>query len=90
MSKFSVPFKTNVNRPFRLPATKPSSRPARARKVNDGYWFTPRHPITAYLVNEKKERKKLFQWILIWVAVIPLSFMIIVWLVLLFADLFAS
>jgi hypothetical protein len=91
MGKSRVPFKTNVNRSSRVPTAKPSGGPANVRNTNDGYWLSPRsRPIKAYLVDEKKERKKLSKWILIWTTGIPLSFMAMLWLVLLFTDLFTS
>jgi hypothetical protein len=91
MGKSSVPFKTNVKRPLQVPDKKTSDWPAKVPKDDDGYFFTPRsRPIRAYVVNEKKEKTKRFQWVLTWVAVIPLGFMILLWLALFFAELFTG
>lgn len=89
MGKSSVPFKTNVNRPIRKSDEDALARLAKARKANEGYWVRPQdRPMKVRLVDDKKERKELSKWVVIWVVVVPLGFMAMLWLILLFADMF--
>ena len=89
MGKSPIPFKTNVKRPAGKPDPNALKRPAQGGMANTGYWLRRQdRPIKAYLVNPEKERRKLAKWILTWVVAIPLSFMAVMWLILLIIDLF--
>lgn len=86
MNKSRVPFKTNVNQRIPKAAVNPSNKPAQS-----GYWLRSQdRPIRARVVNQRKERKQLAEWILVWVTAIPVGLIVTVWMGLLVFDMFTT
>jgi hypothetical protein len=92
MGKSKIPFKTNIDQSIPRPAARPTRTAAQDDITNGGIWIRTKKTrrISPVVVNLKKERSQLIEWILIWVVAIPLSAYILVWLLIVMIDLFTA
>ena len=92
MVKSKVPFKTNVDQSIRKASANPPKRTAGPNPITKGgIWIRSgrRKRIRASVVNPKKERAHLVMWLLKWVVTVPVAAYLMVWLLILIADLFS-
>jgi hypothetical protein len=69
------------------PKRKKAVQHPQKSRISD-YLFGKPKPIKAEMVDLVKEKKQRLTWFMKWVVILPLSALVLMWLVVIFIDLF--
>lgn len=79
MGESKIPFKTNLDQKIGPLKKRLKNRPGDVRK-----------PVKATEVDVAREKAERIKWVVRWVLILPVSVLLLLWMLLLFIDLFTT